>query len=286
MGHVHYVWMALELDIPPHFYGTLVETTVRIVTWNVWGLYGPWRDREAAIVATLQEARADILILTESWERMDDSQRDRLAGPLNLPHHVFSGVTAQEDQTALSGVAILSRWPISQQSSTELGDLRVQFAEVSGPRGSIQVYGVVMDAWWFDQSKARQEAVRRLLDYLHPSQDERVPLVVGGDFNAEPDSDEMRMLRGRTTPPVPGLSFYDVWEAAETRPDEPGYTWSNSNAWATQLLWPDRRIDYIFSAAPRRHGAGHPKRTSLLGTSPIDGVYPSDHYALQVDLRY
>jgi hypothetical protein len=40
-------------DIPPRSYGPLIETTVRVITWNVWGLYGPWQDREAAITATL-----------------------------------------------------------------------------------------------------------------------------------------------------------------------------------------------------------------------------------------
>jgi Endonuclease/Exonuclease/phosphatase family len=54
-------------DIPPRSYGPLIETTVRIITWNVWGLYGPWPDREAAITATLRNARPDIVVLTESW---------------------------------------------------------------------------------------------------------------------------------------------------------------------------------------------------------------------------
>jgi hypothetical protein len=97
-------------------------------------------------------------------------------------------------------------------------------------------------------------------------------------------SDEIRMLTGRTTAPVPGLSFYDAWEVAG--PPAPGHTWSNNNPWATQLLWPDRRIDYIFSATPRPGGAGHPIHTALLGIHPVNNTYPSDHYALQSDLRY
>jgi endonuclease/exonuclease/phosphatase family metal-dependent hydrolase len=111
-----------------------------------------------------------------------------------------------------------------------------------------------------------------------------VLLVVSGDFNADPDSDEIRMLRGRTSTPIPGLSFYDVWDAAG-QPGE-GYTWSNDNPRAAALLWPDRRIDYIFTAALRRGGAGHPVAANLLGTRPIHGTHPSDHYAVQADLRY
>jgi endonuclease/exonuclease/phosphatase family metal-dependent hydrolase len=271
-------------DIPPRSYGPLIETTLRIVTWNVWGLYGPWQEREAAIVATLRDARPDIVVLTESWARGGDSQCARLAGPLGLPHHTFSGVAAEEDQAALSGVAVISRWPIRRESSLAFGSARVQFAELSGPRGPIQVYGLVMDAWWFDESRARQDAVRELLAYVSQAQDKRAPLIVCGDFNADPDSDEIRMLTGRTTAPVPGLSFYDAWEVAG--PPDPGHTWSNNNPWATQLLWPNRRIDYIFSATPRPGGAGHAIHTWLLGTRPVNNTYPSDHYALQSSLRY
>ena len=60
--------------IPPQSYGSLIETTLRIITWNVWGLYGPWPEREAAIVATLRDASPDIVVLTESWAKGDDSR--------------------------------------------------------------------------------------------------------------------------------------------------------------------------------------------------------------------
>ncbi|HZX04474.1 endonuclease/exonuclease/phosphatase family protein [Kribbella sp.] len=273
-----------ELSMPPQSYGRLIETTMRIVTWNVWGLYGPWQKREAAISATLRAANADVVVLTESWAKGDDSQAARLADALDLPHHVMSGVTAQEDPAALSGVAVLSRWPIRRESTRTFGGARVQYAELSGPRRPIQVYGLAMDAWWLDESQARQDAVRDVLAYVGNGHDVEIPLVLCGDFNADPDSDELRLIRGRSAAPVPGLSFYDAWEVAGE--DAPGYTWSNANPWATQLLWPNRRIDYIFSAAPRRGGAGHPVGAALLGTQPVDGAYPSDHYAVQSDLRY
>jgi endonuclease/exonuclease/phosphatase family metal-dependent hydrolase len=271
-------------DIPPQSYGPLIETTLRVITWNVWGLHGPWREREPAIAATLRAARPDIVVLTESWAKGGDSQCARLAAPLGLPHHAFSGITAEEDEAARSGVAVLSRWPIRRESRLDFGAARVQFAELAGPRGPVQVYGLVMDAWWFDESQARQDAVRELAGHVSEAQDQQAPLVVCGDFNADPDSDEIRMLTGRTAAPVPGLSFCDAWEMAG--PPAPGHTWSNRNPWATQLLWPDRRIDYILSAAPRPGGAGHARHTALLGTEPINGTYPSDHYGLQSDLRY
>ncbi len=120
-------------DIPPRLYGRLIETAVRVITWNVWGPYGPWPDREAAIPATLRNARPDMVVLTESWAKGGASQCARLAGPLGLPHHTFSGVQAQEDEAVLSGVAVMSRWPIRRESSLTFGSARAQFAELSGP---------------------------------------------------------------------------------------------------------------------------------------------------------
>jgi endonuclease/exonuclease/phosphatase family metal-dependent hydrolase len=276
--------MAADLDIPPRFYGPLIETTVRIATWNAWGRYGPWQEREAALIATLAAARPDVVVLTESWAKGGDSQCARLAEPLELPHMAFSGVPAQEDGSALSGVGVLSRWPITAQAGMSFGALRVLRAGISGPRGPLQVYGAVMDAWWLDQSGERQAAVSGLLEHLQDVRDHHTPLVVCGDFNADPDSDEIRMVTGRKAAPAPGLSFYDAWEVAGG--DGRGCTWSNSNPWAVQLLWPDRRIDYIFTAAPRRGGAGHPRGVNLLGTNPVEGMYASDHFGVQADLRY
>ena len=112
--------MAPALDIPPHSYGALIESTLRVVTWNVWGRCGPWEERESAIFATLHDAQPDIVVLSESWAKGEDSQCARLAMPLDLPHHTFSGVAAQEDEDALSGVAVMSRWPIRKQLGPDL----------------------------------------------------------------------------------------------------------------------------------------------------------------------
>lgn len=271
---------------PPDFYGPVIETTARLLTWNVWGRYDDWQGRESAIVATLRKAQPDVVVLTESWATDTDSQCARFAEPLGLPHHVFSGVPAQEDESALSGVAVMSRWPIASRTSRTFGAARVEYVELAGPRGPIQVCGLAMEAWWFDESAARQDAVRQLLDFLGPLQDESTPLVVCGDFNCDADSDEIRMLTGRTAVPVAGLSFYDAWDFAPDPEASAGATWSGANPLTAPLLWPDRRIDYVFSATRRRGGAGHPRSTALLGTGPVAGTYPSDHFAVQADLRY
>jgi endonuclease/exonuclease/phosphatase family metal-dependent hydrolase len=106
---------------------------------------------------------------------------------------------------------------------------------------------------------------------------------VAGDLNAPPDSDEVRMLTGRTAPARPGFVLFDAWEAAG---GGSGATWARTNPWAASSLLPDRRIDYVFVGWPRRGGRGSVVRAWLAGTDAISGVVPSDHYAVVADLRY
>lgn len=288
--------MAYDIEQP---YGPLIETTVRVASWNVWHRYGPWREREPAIVATLWEAAPDVVVLVEAWEDDEASQAARFAGELGLPHTVFR-VFPYGEGPDRSGLALLSRWPLGQVGRQWLahqeGRLAHQegrgeptdsglalHARVDGPRGPLHVFGAAL-GWKLGHSAQRQEQVRTLGAFVRQTAGHEAPAVVAGDFNAPPDSDEIRMLTGRTAVAAPDVVFYDAWETAGD--GTAGYTWSRDNPWTRPVLWPDRRIDYVFSAWPRPGGAGHPVHCELLGRRPVDGVVPSDHYGVLADLRY
>jgi endonuclease/exonuclease/phosphatase family metal-dependent hydrolase len=108
-------------------------------------------------------------------------------------------------------------------------------------------------------------------------------VLIGGDFNAPPDSDEIRTLTGRRPPPVDGFTLFDAWESGG-RGD--GATWSRSNPWAAPILLPERRIDYVFTGWPHRGGVGSVVSAELVGTEPVDGTVPSDHYGVLATIRY
>jgi endonuclease/exonuclease/phosphatase family metal-dependent hydrolase len=256
-------------------YGRLIETTLRLVTWNVWARFGPWERRETAIRETLERHDPDIVALVEAW----DGQGARLG----MPHHVFGGEPSED-----SGLAIMSRWPITRREFRPLPGPEgatgvVLFAEIDGPRGVVQVFVVAL-TWQLEHSAVRQAQVREVSAFIADRQRRRCPTILCGDFNADPDSDEMRLLTGRSAPPVPGLVFYDAWVTAGD--GGPGHTWARTNPWAVPLLWPDRRIDHVLPAWPRPGGAGHPVRCELVGTEAVGGVLPSDHYGVLADLRY
>jgi endonuclease/exonuclease/phosphatase family metal-dependent hydrolase len=284
-------------------YGPLTSSTIRVVTWNVWGRYGAdCEARQEALEQTLEQTAPDLVCLVEAWRQGDSTQSGRVAARLGLAHHRFVGDREQQDREQqdreqqdreqkdwVSGIGLVSRWPMTEPRRRPLraqdgsGFGEAVHVAVAGDRGLIQLFAVMLD-YPLDASGLRQHQVRQLVRFIAETASRRDLIVVCGDFNAGPDSDEIRMLTGRSAPVAPGMVFYDAWELAGD--GSPGFTWSNRNPLAAIGLYPDRRFDYIFSAWPRRGGAGHPTGCSLLGVRAPREQQLSDHYGLAADLRY
>jgi len=72
-------------------YGPPVTTTMRIVTWNVWGRYGNWEQRQAGIEDVLAVAAPDVVCLAEGWSTGETSQPAEVAARLGFGHQLFVG---------------------------------------------------------------------------------------------------------------------------------------------------------------------------------------------------
>jgi len=107
--------------------------------------------------------------------------------------------------------------------------------------------------------------------------------VLAGDLNAEPDSDEVRLLCGhKTAPVVPGHVLVDAWRWAD--PGDPGWTWDRRNPHVAATGEPSARIDHVLVGPPTSDGRGAVLGARLAGNAPVEGVWPSDHAAVVVDL--
>jgi endonuclease/exonuclease/phosphatase family metal-dependent hydrolase len=258
------------------------------VTWNVWGRYGSGHEaRQAALEDVLAQVKPDVICLNEAWRHGASTQPERIARRLGMPYHHFTGDWEQEDW--VSGTGLVSRWPMSEPRNRPLraedgtGTGQVLHVTVDGARGPIQLFAVMLD-YPLGASAVRQDQVRQLVRFIGEAASRRDLVIVCGDCNTDPDSDEIRMLTGRAAVASPGMVFYDSWEMAGD--GSPGFTWSNRNPLAAVSLYPNRRFDYIFSAWPRRGGVGHPVKCELLGVRPPEEDQISDHYGLLADLRY
>ena len=265
----------------------VIETRVRILTWNIWWRFGPWERRQPAITATLAQIDADIIALQEVWSDETSNLAAELAAELGY-HHVFA--SGADYQGFGLGNAVLSRWPIVRHESTILlgqektgeGPLAL-FAEVDGPRGRLPIFSNYLN-WLFDHSHIRQRQVSEIARFVDRVCPKTFPPIVCGDYNSEPASEEIRMLTGLTTCPVEGLFFHDAWGVAGD--GGPGYTWDNANPYVRAKFQPNSRIDYILVGKPKARGAGHIVDCRVTGNEPIDGVWPSDHHAVMAELRY
>jgi len=265
----------------------MIESRLRVLTWNIWWRFGPWKPRQTAILHSMEALSPDIIALQEVWGDDAKNFADIAARFLGCQHAYAPAMCMGGLR---SGNALLSRWPILKQDHTmlfgkeETGEGRLAlFAEVDGPRGRIPVFSTHLN-WKFGHSNIRQRQVADLAHFVDRKRPWTYPPIVCGDFNAEPGSDEIRMLTGLTACPVDGLVFHDAWAVAGG--EGSGKTWDNRNPYAAAEFEPDRRLDYIFVGLPGRGGAGHVVDCRLAGDKPVDGIWPSDHCAVMAELRY
>ncbi len=274
-----------------------IESRLKVLTWNIWWRFGPWEQRQPAIATTLKRIDADIIALQEVWSHEATNQAAELAAELGY-QHVFApskdfGETSPDNYYEKGfglGNALLSRWPIKRHDSImlhgkkETGEGRgALFAEIDGPRGLIPAFSTHFN-WKFEHSHIRQQQATDLARFVDSMRPWSFPPIVCGDFNADPSSEEIRMLKGLTTCPVEGLFFHDAWSVAGG--DGAGITWDNVNPYVVEELEPNRRIDYILVGRPEARGAGHIVDCRVTGNEPIVGVWPSDHHAVSAELRY
>ena len=270
----------------------------RVLTWNLWWRFGDWRRRQDAIAAVLAAVRPDVVGLQEVWTGPDGDQAALLADRLGM-HRVLASSPAPArwqqrlgDDSLGFANAVLSRWPVDDQDTLVLPPAPGASAErtalhvsVRAPGGPIPFFTTQLESAP-QHSATRCAQVRALAQFVAshtPTAPHSHPAVVTGDLNAEPDSDEIRLLGGhKTAPAVPGLVLVDAWRAADPR--DPGWTWDARNPHVAATFEPSARIDYVLVGPAGPGGRGHVRAARLVGDRPVAGTWPSDHAGVLVDL--
>ncbi|HVU02683.1 MAG TPA: endonuclease/exonuclease/phosphatase family protein [Polyangiaceae bacterium] len=285
---------------------------LRVATLNIWNRSGPWAARLAAIRAELRRLDPCVLGLQEvlrtvpaggsphgAWtvteEVSGDTASDQ-ASPIAaglLPHIAYG--RAQDYGGGLAfGNAVLSRYPVLAHEVFELpgresGESRsLLYALVDHPGGQLPVFVTHLN-WKLHHGSVRVRQVQFICEKIKelcPLQEERLPPVLMGDFNAGPESDEIRYLVGLATIGGKSVYFADAWVYGGD--GTPGPTFCRDNPFAAIAHEPSRRIDYIFVRGPDGKLRGEPVHTRVAFDKPTDTpegpVFPSDHYGVVTDL--
>jgi endonuclease/exonuclease/phosphatase family metal-dependent hydrolase len=287
----------------------VADDVLRIVQLNAGSLLEPgWAERGEEIVAWLRELRPDVVCLQEVWE---DATSPNTAGWVadQLPedgwHWHFGGAPfggrLWPGPSLLFGSAVLSRWPIETATYHPLPVLDsddpfvtdVPWELLHVRTAGLDVFSCHLVAAPHDghHRRAQALAIDSLISAAVGGKRARpgaprdgMPPILCGDFNAEPDSDEVRFLTSLTVLDGRTAFYQDAWRVAG---DGPGYTqdW-RTNPIAASLNVHRKRIDYVLVGDPfrRRGGAGRVLSARLAFHEPRTGTLASDHAGLVVDV--
>jgi endonuclease/exonuclease/phosphatase family metal-dependent hydrolase len=276
--------------------------TIRLASLNIWNKSGPWPERLPAIRAELAALAPDVLGLQEVL-RLEPPAGKGLENPLDadqaeqiaegLGYHVAFGAAADFGSGLAFGNAVLSRHPILDRRNfalpgAESGETRALcYALLATPYGELPVFVTHLN-WKLHHGHVRLCQVVAIADHvseLCPIDEARLPPVLMGDFNADPDSDEIRYLRGSATVDRKSVFFADAWLYGGSGP---GYTFDRKNRFAALAHEPPRRIDYIFVRGPDRLFRGEPLSAALAFASSRPGadgeIWPSDHFGVVAEI--
>jgi beta-glucosidase len=219
--------------------------TFRVMTLNLWGDRADWPARRTRLLTCLQTEEVDVLLLQEvtarTWRPSQSEEIARLTG------YAMAYVPAQWIwgwPPLTTGLAILSRFPMSNLLATELTPAACAFPRATQERRILQrvelgldgLSVVVVNTHLPLRADDRHLAAQRL--WRQVLQEEAVLVVVGGDFNAAPHEDSIAFLQGKIA--VGGIRgmLVDAWATAGVGPAE-----------TFPVDAPHTRIDYLFYLA-------------------------------------
>jgi endonuclease/exonuclease/phosphatase family metal-dependent hydrolase len=268
--------------------------TLRVLTLNIWNNQGPWPERLRLIRSELSSLAPDIVGLQEvlHLEQPKPGTVDQAQAIGDGLGYYSAFASAWHIGGGLQfGNALLSRWPIVQSENFQLpcendDETRgLLYCLLDTPHGRVPVF-VTHLSWKLHQSDIRQQQVAFIAGKvrdLAPIDAHGFPPILMGDFNAEPDSDEIRYLRGFHSRLGRSIYFADCFAAAGD--GSPGYSYARANPYALRAHEPNRRLDYIFSRGPDRELRGEPLSARLCFDRPNDaGIWPTDHYGVFAEI--
>jgi endonuclease/exonuclease/phosphatase family metal-dependent hydrolase len=279
---------------------------LRVVTLNFWGAEPPLERRIALAVNQLRELAPDVVCLQEVQPIGQTTTADAIAKSLGMHAHYAKacawgdGAWGEGSKAGEQGLAILARAPLLDTRVVELpdprpGDVRILLSgQVATKGGPIWIHTTHLH-YKLDDGVARERQVCAIDAAIRAGRsNDSAPQILCGDFNATPDSDEMRFLRGLTTLEGRRTHFQDAWLRLHREPEPgegpaEGITWSSENQLTRPLrsLDIDRRIDYVLVTSRKKDGRGtiHDCRVVLTEREGADEICASDHYGVLADVQ-
>ena len=265
---------------------------LRVITFNLaWHL--PWDDRAKEIRRWIDVLEPDVLLLQENI----DDHAEQVAAALG--GHVAIGT--REGAVRYEN-AIVSRWPIDEQHTIALpplvADPRLRRGAEPMAANGIHVRTNGMDFVSVHLAPPPGETAHRVRQVLALDDACRAiaaaspdfPVIIGGDFNADPDSDEIRFMCGAAAIGDRSTRYQEAWRDAGSGS---GWTLDRRNPWHARAPIPNRHVDYLFATDPFYLSeffggpgqlTGMIRSATLVFNEPLTGTYASDHFGVMAEV--
>jgi endonuclease/exonuclease/phosphatase family metal-dependent hydrolase len=275
---------------------------LRVATLNVWNRSGPWTSRLRLIRRELETLAPDVVGLQEVMRlvrpgtgepvSLEADQAAEIA--VGLGYEIAYVGAADYGNGLVMGNAILSRFPLLATRTERLPDegtrehRAIVHALLETPWGRLPVF-VTHFNWRLEHGFVRLKQALFTAAWIEqqaPLEAGFLPPLLMGDLNAEPDSDEIRFLRGLSVQGGKSVHFADAWIYGGD--GSAGTTFDLDNDFARKNREPSRRIDYIFARGPDAELRGEPLLAKVVFNTPEVGpggaIWPSDHFGVYAEI--
>jgi endonuclease/exonuclease/phosphatase family metal-dependent hydrolase len=238
-----------------------------IMTYNIWFDSQNWPARFNHMLGEIRQADPDVICLQEVIQRPNlPNQAASMADSLGY-YYVFTSRDPEGAPTRF-GNAILSRYPIEASNAVNLSplsDFRTALhAQIQIGGNVIDIYNTHLHNTAVNQN-IRIEQIEDLKSFIAQTQTGGLTFLCG-DFNANPDWDEMELVYE---------DFIDVYPLFHENHLGPEHGTLNFN-----LDHQQRRIDYIFFSKQGAEQLQPLQAEVFLDQPSPTGIYGSDHFAV------
>lgn len=265
--------------------------SIRVMTFNLWGLEGDWDARHDLLKRGLRDLAPDLVafqeaIVTDGYDQV----RDLLPDGYEVIH--------QEGRSPDGmGNSIASRLPVGQEREAFLhvtprvdpahgwiGSIAAAEIQILESGGTL-LFVHYKPSWQpeYDSERELQAvAAEAFIGAVRGGRD--LPVVLLGDFDADPSSSSIRFWKGQEEIQGTRSQYVDAWD--ELHPGAEGHTFTPRNPLVANGDMPEetgRRIDYVFLSKGTTPGLVV-SDCFLAFDNPVDAVWGSDHFGVVADL--
>ncbi len=272
-----------------------LDRPIRVLTANIYNYTAPYAVRMTLLRAQIEKLDPDLIAFQEAgWMPGKEHQVKQLL--TGLSYHLDHQCDGKDIKTVVPfGVAVASRWPITRKGLWRLsvtGNALAVEVEAPSPAGRFLFVSTVgTGRWQLDRALRREKDAVELDKLIRGNANPNgFPTVIGGDFDAVPNSASIRYLSGLQSLAGRSTHYQDAWAA--TGKTGPGYTWSTENLYVRGLTEKifhtndhHRRIDYIFLGSPHHYRKYARIVSCRVVLTESDGKdWPSDHYGVLAEI--